>query len=75
MTAWGMYRLADMIGQFGVERQMYPGKWVRAVPAPYPANFFERLKPAFLVLTGRAYAIDWPEDGDLEKALRSGMPQ
>lgn len=74
MTAWGMYRLADMIGQFGVEKNV-GGKWVRAVPLPYHANFFERLRPAFLVLTGRAYAIDWPEDGDLEKALRRGMPQ
>lgn len=69
-----MYRIADMIAPFGTEVND-GGRWLRAVPVPYRANFFERLKPAWLVLTGRAYAIDWPEPGDFEKAWKRGMPE
>lgn len=72
MTGWGMYRLSNLIGHFGVERHMPDGRWVRAVPAPYHASIFERLKPALLVLIGKAYAIEWPKDGELEDALRRG---
>ena len=28
-----------------------------------------RLKAAWTVLCGHAYAVEWPEPGDLEKAL------
>jgi hypothetical protein len=69
MTAWGIHRMADMIGtkdcQTGMEsvaRQV----WVRAVPLPYTGN---RIKAALAVLRGQAYAVEWPQAGELEKAL------
>jgi hypothetical protein len=67
-----MYRIADMIGPQFVQRRLLDGRFVRAVPIPYPTKIRERLKPAFLVLIGKAYATQWPEDGDLEKALQYG---
>lgn len=66
MTAWGIHRLGDMIASKGIMTQTRNGMWVRAVPLPYTGN---RLKSAWMVLTGRAYAIQWPEAGDLEIAL------
>ncbi len=50
-----------------VERQgtMYT-KWVRAIPEPYAAG---RLRAAWAVLTGQAYAFAWPKAGDLERVL------
>lgn len=63
MTAWGIHRLADMIGSKDTE--VHGG--YRAVPLPYRGR---RLKAAFLVLTGKAFAVAWPDPGDLERALR-----
>lgn len=40
-----------------------------AVAEPYTGG---RLKAAWWVLTGRAYAFEWPKPGDLEAAI--GMP-
>lgn len=40
--------------------------WARAVAEPYTAG---RLKAAWWVLTGRAFAFAWPKPGDLEDAL------
>jgi hypothetical protein len=71
---WGVHRLADMLGSDsdkscmivpdgnGGSRQL----WVRSVPAPYSGN---RLVAAWWVLRGRAYAVEWPKAGELEKAL------
>ncbi len=42
----------------------------RAVPMPYASGLLARLKDAWAILKGNAYAIKWPEPGDLEKALR-----
>lgn len=42
------------------------GSYVKAVAEPYTAG---RLKAAWWVLTGRAYAFRWPEPGDIEIAL------
>lgn len=42
------------------------GREVIAIPEPYTAG---RLKAAWAVLTGRAFAFEWPKPGDLEKAL------
>jgi hypothetical protein len=39
------------------------------VAEPYTAG---SLKAAWWVLTGKAYAFEWPKPGDLEKAI--GMP-
>jgi hypothetical protein len=66
MTAWGIHRLADMIGSKNVAAQLPDKSWVRAVPEPFTGN---RLKAAWTVLCGHAYAVEWPEPGDLEKAL------
>lgn len=42
------------------------GQWVRPISEPYHGN---RLVAAWWVLTGRAYALIWPEAGDLEAVL------
>lgn len=49
--------------------QIEGGKYAFAVCEPY---FGGRLKAAWWVLTGRAYAFEWPKAGDLEAAV--GMP-
>lgn len=66
MTGWGIHRLADMIGSKNCEAGLPDGRWVRAVPMPYTAG---RLLATWAVFTGKAYAVQWPEHGDLEKAL------
>lgn len=69
MTEWGIHRLADMIGSKDCSTGMGSGPrqvWVRAVPLPYTGN---RIKAAWAVLKGQAYAVEWPQAGDLEKAL------
>ena len=72
MTAWGIHRLADMIGSKNVAAQLPDKSWVRAVPEPFTGN---RRKAAWTVLCGHAYAVEWPEPGDLEKALRLSEAQ
>lgn len=69
MTGWGIHRLADMIGSANTQASMPGGQWVRAVPLPYSGA---RLKAAWAVLRGMAYAVEWPKAGDLEKALATG---
>jgi hypothetical protein len=49
-----------------------PNGWAQAVAQPYTAG---RLKAAWWVLTGRAYAFQWPEPGELELAARRSEPQ
>ncbi len=49
--------------------QIEGSKYAFAVCEPYTAG---SLKAAWWVLTGRAYAIEWPKAGDLEAAI--GMP-
>ena len=68
---WGVHRLSDMIAPLGIQAGLPDGRIVRAVPEPYSAN---RLQAAWWVLTGRAYAVVWPERGDLEDALERQMP-
>jgi hypothetical protein len=46
------------------------GKYAFAVCEPYTAG---RLKAAWWVLTGRAYAFEWPKAGDLEAAIGMGL--
>jgi hypothetical protein len=69
MTGWGIHRLADMIGSQNNQAGLPDGRWVRAVPMPYQGA---RLKAAWAVLRGMAYAVEWPQSGDLEKALAVG---
>jgi hypothetical protein len=63
---WGIHKLADMIGHKGCSAHIGCGVYVRSVPEPFSGN---RLTAAWWVLTGRAYAVIWPRDGELEAAL------
>ncbi len=58
-TLDGMYNPSCMSSADG---KMY----AFAVCEPYTAG---RLKAAWWVLTGRAYALAWPKAGDLERAI------
>ena len=62
---WGIHRIGDMYS-FGVGAGLPDGRYVRAVAMPYDGN---RLRAAWWVLTGRAYAVIWPDAGELEQAL------
>lgn len=46
--------------------------WVRSVPLPFFGGLFDRLRDAWAVIRGDAYAVRWPEPGDLEVALKGG---
>jgi hypothetical protein len=52
-----------------VHQQVEGTKWALGVAEPYTAG---RLKAAWWVLTGKAFAFAWPKAGELEKAI--GMP-
>lgn len=62
---WGVHRICD-IYRPGVQAGLPDGRWVIAVPEPYTGN---AIVAAWWVLTGRAYALQWPKAGDLESAL------
>jgi hypothetical protein len=69
---WGVHKLSDMLGGNGAQAGLPDGRWVRAIPLPYTGN---RLTAAWWVLTGRAYAVLWPEAGDLEAILATQEPK
>lgn len=69
MNGWGVHRLRDMIGHPDTHVSVQ-GKWFRAVPMPYTGR---RLYAAWCVLSGKAYAVQWPKPGDLERAV-NGTP-
>jgi hypothetical protein len=69
MTGLGVFWLGDMIGSKSVAAGLPDGRVVRAVPEPFEGGLFMRFTAAWAVLTGRAYAFSWPDDGDLEMAL------
>lgn len=62
---WGIHCIGDMYAP-NVSAGLPDGSYVRAVAMPYEGN---RLRAAWWVLTGRAYAFIWPDAGDLEQAL------
>jgi len=64
MTANGIHSLADMIGDPNTTTPEG-----RAVPLPYLATFPQRLRAAWWVLAGRAFAVRWPEPGELEQCV------
>lgn len=76
-----IHRLRDMIGDAtcGVRirlddvdgRKRYG--WARAVPLPFFGGLLDRLRDAWAVIQGDAYAVVWPEPGELERALRRGL--
>ena len=70
-----IHKLRDMVGSadFQVGLKESGGtRWVRPVPFPFFGGFKDRLHDAWEVLQGRAYAVRWPEHGELEDALRQG---
>lgn len=74
MNYWGIHRLRDMVAPEGISASSDGNRWYRAVPPPYPSNFFQRARAAYFVLTGKAYAVQWPELGDLERAMAPLKP-
>jgi hypothetical protein len=72
MTPWYIHTLANIYAA-GVTTSLNGGpKWVQVVGEPYTAG---RLKAAWWVLTGRAYALRWPHPGELEAALTPRRPR
>jgi hypothetical protein len=61
-----VYQLADLLGSKHCGAGLPDGRYVRAVSTPF---FGGNIHAAWEVLRGRAYAIEWPKPGDLEKAL------
>lgn len=69
-----IYRVRDMFARPGcdaaievyTERGTVKQAWVRAVVHPF---YGERLRSALAVLFGKAYAVKWPEPGELEETL------
>lgn len=69
---WGVHTIASIYAP-GVGAGLPDGRYVHAVAEPYrPENLRERLTVAWWVFTGRAHAVVWPKDGDLERAILGG---
>jgi hypothetical protein len=66
-----IHRLAHLVGSKTVYTSEEKGKWVRAVPEPFYGGLLDRLRDAYHIVTGKAYAVYWPKPGELEKALDS----
>lgn len=64
-----IHRLGHMICPPGIEAGLPDGRWVRAVPEPFYGGIIDRMRDAWAVLCGEAYAVQWPKAGDLEDAL------
>lgn len=62
-----IYTIRDLVGssdcQSGPDER---GRWSRSVPLPYYGGY---LSAAWSVLTGRAVAVRYPRNGELEQAL------
>jgi len=68
-----IHRLRDMIGS-AQDGQSHPTVgYVRAVPHPFYGGLFDRLRDARAVISGKAFAVRWPEGGELEIALMQGV--
>jgi hypothetical protein len=65
VAPWGVHTIASIYHP-GISAALPDGRWVAAVCQPYDGN---RLKAAWWVLTGRAFALIWPKAGDIESAL------
>jgi len=64
-----IHRLGRMIGSPQVGCRLPNGLYVRAVPEPFFGGLFDRLRDAAAIIRGDAYAVRWPEAGELEAAL------
>lgn len=65
-----IYHLRDMVGHVSVQTPIEIYGYVRAVPSPFRGGLVCRIRGAWAVIKGQAYAIEWPKAGDLEKALK-----
>lgn len=65
--------LIDMIGSAEDSARHPVWGYVRAVPHPFYGGLFDRLRDARAVVAGRAFAVRWPKDGELETALAQGI--
>lgn len=63
---WGVHDIGDVIAPRHTSVELADGKWGRVVPEPYHGN---RLHAAWWVLTGKAFALKWPTNEDLNRAL------
>lgn len=64
---WSVHRVSDIWhDEAWAETDKERGIYARAVAEPYAAG---RLRAAWWVLTGRAFALIWPKVGDLETSL------
>jgi hypothetical protein len=72
---WGVHSVHSMFAGPGVQAGLKDGRWVTAVAEPYHTFGAERLRAAWWVLTGRAHAVVWPKDGDLEDAIAPRGPR
>lgn len=71
-----IHRIHNMIGSADTAAQITRrdgdlawAAWVWAVPCPFRGGLFDRLADAWAVLTERAYAVRWPQPGELEDAV------
>ena len=65
---WGVHTIDNIYGPDTLGG-LPDGRWVAAVGLPYQGTFFERIRAAWWIVTGRAQAMIWPEPGDIERAL------
>lgn len=72
MNGKGIFRIDDLIGMEDLRTLDAGGRFCRAVPEPFYYGLLGRLSGALSVLMGSAYPIEWPEAGDLERALLRG---
>lgn len=68
---WGIHTIRDIYAS-DVKASNPVFRWAYAVGRPYYGN---RIVAAWWVLTGRAYALRWPEPGELEAALGYKAPK
>lgn len=66
---YGVHTIANIYSESALAG-MPDGGWAQAVCLPYHGTLLERVRAAWWVLTGRAYALQWPEPGDLETVMR-----
>ena len=64
-----IHHLSSMIGPSHTGCSHPTLGWVRAVPCPFYGGLLDRLRDAWALLRGNAYAIRWPVSGELEAAL------
>lgn len=67
---WGINRIGSVYHR-GVQAGLPDGRVVAAVCEPHDMG---RLRAAWWVLTGRAYAFIWPKPGELEDIWRGDNP-